>query len=108
MDIKDISLWKQIYFMVFDLPNSKEEYEKRIFELKKLKFPNHVNIVDIQKCKGRDHLQEYLQEILECGGEGIMLNQPNSFYISTRTNSLLKIKVKINFIHFILTKYFQK
>ena len=87
---KDDLLWKQIYFMLFDLPNSKEEYEKRIFELKKLKLPNHVNIVDIQKCKGKDHLQEYLQQILEYGGEGIMLNQPNSFYISTRTNSLFE------------------
>ena len=78
---KDNSLWKQIYFMVFDLPNSKEEYESRIFELKKLKLPNHVNIADIQKCNGKDHLQQYLQQILEYGGEGIMLNQPNSFSV---------------------------
>src|SRR4051794_21680955 len=39
---KDDPAWKAVSFMVFDLPSSKEPYEKRIHDLKELNLPNHV------------------------------------------------------------------
>jgi DNA ligase-1 len=86
--------WKSISYMVFDLPNSKEPYETRIHDLANLTLPKHVQVAAIKKCKGGTHLQECLAEILEHGGEGLMMNKPHSLYVTQRTNSLLKVKVR--------------
>jgi DNA ligase-1 len=85
--------WKTISFVVFDLPSSEEPFETRARDLANLSLPNHVCIAEILKCRGKDHLQEHLVQILENGGEGLMVNKPNSSYISMRTDNLLKVKV---------------
>ena len=41
--------WSDVEYIVFDLPNSKEPYEQRLEELKKL-LPKHVRKIQIQKC----------------------------------------------------------
>lgn len=38
-------------------------------------------------------MEEELASILEKGGEGVMIRDPNSFYERTRSNTLLKVKV---------------
>jgi DNA ligase-1 len=91
---KDDSSWKQIFFMIFDLPSSKKPYEIRMRDLANLSLPNHVQIIEIQHCKGNNHLMECAKEILDCGGEGLMLNKPNSMYTATRTDVMLKVKVQ--------------
>jgi DNA ligase-1 len=87
------SLWKNIIFMVFDIPTSTKPFEMRLSELQSLTLPSHVRVVNNQQCSGNDHLQECLTEIVACGGEGLMLNKPTSLYIAQRTNTLLKVKV---------------
>jgi DNA ligase-1 len=87
------STWKNISYMVFDLPKSCKTYEDRIRELLDLKLPNHVHVVNSRECKGRGHLEQCISEILEHGGEGIMANKPGSLYANIRTDSLLKVKV---------------
>jgi DNA ligase-1 len=88
----DIS-WKNIHFVVFDLPSSSEPYEIRMREIENLNLPKHVSIADVEKCRGKDHLHERLGFILENGGEGLMVNKPNSLYVTIRTDLLLKVKV---------------
>jgi DNA ligase-1 len=48
--------------------------------------------VGVCKCTGRDHLNKLLKQVLMKGGEGIMLRQPKSFYETTRSHTLLKVK----------------
>jgi DNA ligase-1 len=93
MQSKGNELWGRISFVVFDIPISNGSYETRMRELSKLKLPNNVFLVDIERCSGNDHLKEKLGTILEQGGEGLMLNEPNSLYVASRTDSLLKVKV---------------
>ena len=85
--------WKRISFMVFDLPNSNETYEIRMRDLSNLNLPNHINLIDIERCKGNDHLQQCLVDIIGIGGEGLMVNKSNSFYVKSRVETLLKVKV---------------
>jgi DNA ligase-1 len=52
----------------------------------------HVALVDQEKCKGIEHLKKRLSEVEELGGEGLMLREPKSLYIGSRSNTLLKVK----------------
>jgi DNA ligase 1 len=98
---KDLIEWKGIYFMIFDLPNSNEPYEIRIRDLSNIQFSsNNIQIIDIERCKGNNYIQQYLSNIMDEGGEGIMVNKPNSNYIPMRVDTLLKVKV--NFLEYFI------
>jgi DNA ligase-1 len=85
--------WKKIKYVLFDLPNVKGSYEFRIQELKKLKLPQHVRIVEPIKCESLYHIEQFLNQIIQFGGEGLMAHHPTSDYIIGRTSTILKIKV---------------
>lgn len=62
-------------------------------ELKKNgKLPEFVSVVEMIKCESRDHLKQYFDSIIEKGGEGVMLREPNSIYTAKRSQSLKKFK----------------
>lgn len=84
--------WKNINFVIFDLPHSKELYENRMEELKKIKLPSHTKVVSNIQCEGNNHLMKLLSDIVAEGGEGLMANQPQSPYLAERTPTLLKVK----------------
>jgi DNA ligase-1 len=56
------------------------------------KLPSFVKIVEMVKCKGKDHLKQYFDEIIAKGGEGVMLREPQSLYKAGRSDSLRKFK----------------
>ena len=89
-----IKEWREVKYVVFDLPSSQESYETRMEQLKQLKLPKNVQIVDVEECKSQDHLDTFLSSILEKGGEGVMLNKAKSKYIPGRSSTLYKVKVK--------------
>jgi DNA ligase-1 len=85
--------WKSVKLMAFDLPNSTEQYEYRQEIIRSLQLPPHVVPVDVQECKGYEHLRNVLEEFVRNGGEGLMLSKPRSLYVGGRTSYLLKVKV---------------
>jgi DNA ligase-1 len=89
-------LWKNASYMIFDFPSSKEIYENRINNLKKLNLPSHARIVDIVECRGNDHLRKHFENILERKGEGVMVNKYHSLYTPKRISTLLKVKVLLS------------
>ena len=44
------------------------------------------------KCKGKEHVQRHLDSIVDKGGEGLMLRDPEGKYINKRSDVLLKVK----------------
>jgi DNA ligase-1 len=84
--------WKSIFFITFDFPSSNNPYELRMRDMANLNLPSHVSVVNVEKCRGKDHIQARLAAMLEKGGEGLMANKPNSLYIASRTDRLLKVK----------------
>ena len=87
--------WRQLGYYVFDLPRSTHTYEERMEQLRTFKeiFPSHIHIVESVKCSDREHLNNYLELIIEQGGEGLMARQPGSCYTPGLVFSLLKVKV---------------
>jgi DNA ligase-1 len=90
----DTNIWKNIIFMVFDLPTANTPYEIRMRDLANLKLPQFVHVVEVQQCRGNSHLHDLFTTTLAQGGEGLMVVKPNSIYVPYRTGTLLKVKVR--------------
>ncbi len=91
----DEQAWKQVKFMVFDLPNSTEIFDKRLNALKTL--VNDLNIPWLQfvkqwKVESHQQLMEQLEVYTKEGAEGLMLHRGSSIYKAKRNGDLLKVK----------------
>jgi DNA ligase-1 len=87
--------WKNVQFVVFDAPNAKGSFEDRQLHAQKVlerAAAPHARWHDHVLCEGFDHLREELARVEALGGEGLMLRQPGSKYISGRSSTLLKVK----------------
>ncbi len=88
-------LWKDIKYRIFDAPDDKNEFKKRLEILNNWYNLNKVPYAEILKqtiCKNRKHLQEELNKVLGLGGEGLIIRQASSKYVHGRSNTLLKVK----------------
>lgn len=68
-----------------------------------------VDIAPYQICKGKDHMHQFLQDIIDGGGEGIILRDPLCSYQPGRSSGYLKHKVRNEYAHNVseLTLYHQ-
>ncbi|MEE9328120.1 MAG: DNA ligase [Cocleimonas sp.] len=94
-DIPDEEAWRQVKYMVFDMPDSPFQFDKRIELITQV-----VNEADIPwlkkvkqwKVKTHPDLMKQLKEITTAGAEGLMLHRGDSLYRGKRTGDLLKVK----------------
>jgi len=86
--------WRQIKFVVFDAPAVKEPFERRLEFIREVLVgkTEFVTPLPHYHCTGREHLHRELANVIELGGEGLMLRQPGSHYESGRSKTLLKVK----------------
>ena len=89
-------VWKTATFCIFDVPEVSKPYEERIEFLKKLKtdnnWPSFLKVVDITQCKSKEHLTQFMKEIVLSKGEGVMLRKAQSMYEQGRSNSMRRYK----------------
>lgn len=88
-------LWKDIRFVIFDAPAVDKEFEARLDFVKKAIAKHRLQYAephDHTLCKDIDHLRQELLRIEGLGGEGLMLRQPGSKYVTGRSATLLKVK----------------
>ncbi len=87
--------WRDIRYVVFDMPAVEAPFEERLAELQD-RLRNNATIYALAHehalCRGLDHLQEELARVEAVGGEGLMLRQPGSRYEAGRSATLLKVK----------------
>ncbi|MCU0659109.1 MAG: DNA ligase [Polyangiaceae bacterium] len=87
--------WKEIVFVVFDLPALDAPFEERLAQGKQvldaLGSP-HARYLEQQRCRGVDHMRDELRRVEALGGEGLMMRQPGSRYEVGRSSTLLKVK----------------
>lgn len=87
--------WRQIRFMVFDLPASELPFEARLAALERL-FAGlsspWLALVEQQPVTDRAGLAARLDEVEAGGGEGLMLRHRHSLYLAGRNEDLLKLK----------------
>jgi DNA ligase 1 len=86
--------WRQIHFMVFDLPQDPHPFEQRLATLNALRsvLPEFAQIVLQRQLASRDELLDELHRVVAMGGEGLMLHRADSLYRGDRSNDLLKLK----------------
>lgn len=87
--------WKLLKYNVFDAPKETGRFEERLNKAKEWfkKNPSeYVNLLEQIKCKNYEHLQEEFDKIVSLGGEGLILRAPNSLYVDSRSDKMLKFK----------------
>jgi DNA ligase-1 len=87
--------WRNIKYMVFDLPNSKQVFDERLGRLrlliKKINAP-HIRLVEQVKISTHSALMQILDDVVASNGEGLMLHLGSSTYKNSRSDDLLKLK----------------
>lgn len=91
----DDRAWRQMRFMVFDLPTQGGPFDERLPALKALVAQIHqpwVEAVAQLRVATDAALQALLQRTVRAGGEGLMLHKGSSLYRSGRSDDLVKLK----------------
>ena len=91
----DDAAWRQMRFMVFDLPSQGGVFDERLIALKALAASIQqpwVQAVPQQRVATDAALQALLQRTVRAGGEGLMLHKGSSLYRSGRSDDLVKLK----------------
>ena len=94
-DKPDDAAWREMRYMVFDLPAHPGPFDERIPALHKLIGElgiAWVQPVEQRKLADRLALQALLKSTVKGGGEGLMLHRGASLYRGGRNDDLLKLK----------------
>ncbi len=87
--------WRDMRFMVFDLPGDTRQFTERLQKLNSLlsslALP-WVQAVAQTRVTNDAALQTLLRQTVKLGGEGLMLHRGNSVYKGQRNDDLLKLK----------------
>lgn len=86
--------WKNLRFMVFDIPSIPEIFEERYKFLCKMQLASTIAVVTQSVCKNREHLYEIWKKIVYNGGEGVVLKNPNKKY-TPFSNGQVSWKLKV-------------
>lgn len=96
-DVED-PLWHQVTYQIFDLPANKAPFTERIEVMKQhineLSILNpHLKMVHQQKIPTLEALEQLLRDVIDNGGEGLMLHHEAALYRPyIRHDALLKVK----------------
>ena len=87
--------WRQVRYMVFDLPTGEGDFTQRLQQLQSL-FDEidspYIGLVQQERVSDHQHLMQQLAQVIEAGGEGLMLHRADSIYQGRRSDDLLKVK----------------
>jgi DNA ligase-1 len=88
--------WRQIKYMVFELPGGDGTFEQRDQRLQALAtqaaWPDGLQAVAQQRVASMAALQQRLAGVVKEGGEGLMLHRADAPYQTGRSEALLKMK----------------
>jgi DNA ligase-1 len=87
--------WREMRFMVFDLPAQAGDFDTRLAALRKLlPITQAPWVVPVAQQHATTHaeLQALLDKTVQLGGEGLMLHRGSSLYRGERNADLLKFK----------------
>jgi DNA ligase-1 len=89
------SEWQQVQFMVFDLPSSRLPFNERVMTIERIASElntHHIKAIEHHQFDDFKSLEVYFKQVIENGGEGVMLNLANANYTQGRQSALLKLK----------------
>ena len=85
--------WKNVKFMVFDLPAQGGSFTERVEAMRLLVTTPYLDDVEQFRVTTNKTLMQKLDDISRKGGEGLMLHRQNAIYHSGRSDDLLKVKL---------------
>jgi len=94
--VPDVEDWRQVRFLVFELPQGTGTFFERDQALRKVIQVAAVpwlQAVEQFMLKDRPALKRKLDEIIKAGGEGLMLHRADALYQTGRSDNLLKMKL---------------
>lgn len=90
-----ISCWRNIRFMMFDLPHHPGDFSKRVKKMRALltqiQSPYFAMISQVQ-LKSIGAVEEKLHDVIKAQGEGLMLHLASGHYKIGRNSALMKLK----------------
>ena len=92
----DDAEWRQVRYLVFELPQAPGTFRERAQALRKVVAAAGVpwlQAVEQFEIRDRKALDRKLDEILKIGGEGLMLHRADALYTTGRSDVLLKMKL---------------
>jgi len=87
--------WRELKFMVFDLPNSPLPFVERYAHMKAIgsRSPSpYLEIIAQQRIGNHRQLMTLLDDVVSRDGEGLMLHHKDALYSEGRSAHLLKVK----------------
>ncbi|MDF0752639.1 DNA ligase [Marinobacter sp. 71-i] len=87
--------WRQVRFMVFDLPEVERPFSERVRMMESVLMPSpspFLAMVAQRRATNHDKLMAALDKVVSDGGEGLMLRRGASFHSVGRSDDLLKVK----------------
>lgn len=87
--------WQEVRFMVFDLPAHEGPFDTRVEAMRTLLSATGVawlRPVQQRRITTPARLQALMQEVVDGGGEGLMLQHRDAHYRAGRSDVLLKLK----------------
>ncbi|MEE9355584.1 MAG: DNA ligase, partial [Methylococcaceae bacterium] len=93
------SEWRQVKYMVFELPETDTSFSQRLDKLRQ-RFSNletpYIHLLSQFRLQNHQALMAKLNEIVEDGGEGLMLHRADAIYHIGRSKDLLKVKTYLD------------
>ncbi len=83
--------WRRISYQVFELPAGGATFEQRVAQMKAL-ASDIVVPVEQQRFASNAELRARLKQVVDAGGEGLMLHRADAPVASGRSDLLLKLK----------------
>lgn len=88
--------WREVRFMIFELPGEGGSFAQRAAQIRQRAAQRASGApwmaVDQFELHSRQALRARLQEVVEAGGEGLMLHRADAPYVAGRSADLLKLK----------------
>lgn len=87
--------WKTVSFMIFDLPSSSDNFSQRVQQMQNITAQTSsstLKMIEQKKIQNNQQLQDFLEQVISEGGEGLMLHKGDALYQAKRSKDLMKLK----------------
>ena len=94
-DFPDDNEWRQVRYMIFELPGAPGTFRERAEAMRKIVRQTNIPwLREIEQFSvvDRNSLQKRMNEVVKAGGEGLMLHRADALYETGRSDTLLKMK----------------
>uniref|UniRef100_UPI0038B5B7DE DNA ligase n=1 Tax=Spirabiliibacterium falconis TaxID=572023 RepID=UPI0038B5B7DE len=91
--------WQKLKLHVFDVPNAKGNLWQRLQVLRDYLQAHpapHITIIEQIPIRDKAHMRQFLTDIEQHGGEGVVVRNPNMPYQHGRSSQILKVKTRFD------------